>query len=188
MSSISKLLFTPLDPRQTIPAGALIDGLSALGWLALPFTSGPENSFFVGDNFFKYITFVGCSPAMRLEPAEAGDLNFCFIRLNTELTEPEYRGHHERFVPRCPECRRGLSDWQAQLANWQKDHQATFACPHCAAALSMPNIHWREKAAIGSCFIEVYSVYPHEGIPTPSFMTHLKNITGVDWKYFFEPG
>lgn len=188
MSSISKLIFTPNSYQKIIPGEELIEGLTALGWLGAPFLQGPANSFFVGDAFFTYITFMGCAPAMRLEPAAEGDENFCFIHLNTALAEPIFRGHHERFVPRCTQCRHGLGEWQTQLAAWQADHQVTFACPHCAAVLSIPDINWREKAAIGSTFIEVYSVYPHEGIPTPSFMSHLKNITGVDWKYFFEPG
>lgn len=188
MPSISKLIFTPVDYRQTVSDTVLADGLQSLAWLGNPFVAGPANSFFVGEAFFKYITFMGCAPAMRLEPETADDRNFCFIHLNTHLSQPRFRGHHERFVPRCPECRRGLSDWPSHLKNWEADHSAHFVCPHCGVQLSMPGLNWREKAAIGCSFIEVYSVYPHEGIPTPSFLTHLKSISGVDWKYFFEPG
>lgn len=187
MSAISKLIFTPEDYRQTVPRQVLEEGLHALAWLGQPFAAGPAESFFIGEDFFKFITFMGCAPAMRVEPEADGDLNFCFIRLNTEVEQLQFRGHHERFVPRCPACRHGLADWQSELQHWQADHGAHFTCPHCAAELSIPRLNWREKAGIGSCFIEVYSVYPHEGIPTPSFLRHLESISGVAWKYFFEP-
>ncbi|MFO7603559.1 MAG: phage terminase large subunit family protein [Gammaproteobacteria bacterium] len=188
MSPIAKLIFTPEDFRQTVAGNCLIEGLTQLGWLGADFVEGPAQSFFVGEGFFKYITFMGCAPALRLEPATPTDRNFCFIRLNTALDAPVFRGHQERFVPRCRSCRHGLPDWRAQLLRWQSDPQARFACPHCAAELTLPTLHWREKAAIGRCFIEVYSVYPHEGIPTPAFLTELRRITDVDWNYFFEPG
>lgn len=188
MPAISKLLFTPQDHQQSFPARTIIDGLTALVWLGRPFTQGPAQSFFVGETFFSYITFMGCAPSLRLEPQAEGDLNFCFVHINTELAEPQYRGHQEKFVPRCPECRHGLTQWQEQLAHWRVDDRSRFSCPHCPAQLSMPALNWREKAAIGRCFVEVYSVYPHEGIPTSSFLSHLKTITGVDWKYFYEPG
>ena len=188
MAAISKLIFTPVEHRDTVSTAILTDGLSHLAWLGQPFVKGPADSFFIGDDFFKYITFMGCAPAMRVEPQGDDDRNFCFIHLNTELEQPMFRGHHERFVPRCPQCRHGLPDWQDELTRWQTDHYAVFSCTHCGAELTIPNLNWREKAAIGRCFIEVYSVYPHEGIPTPTFLTHLKSITGVEWKYFFEPG
>jgi len=188
MATISKLIFTPENHRQVISRRTLVSGLTALNWLGELFTTGQQNSFFVGDDFFKYITFMGCAPAMRLEPENDSDLNFCFIHLNTELPQPQFRGHQERFVPRCPECRHGLTDWQKELSSWQINDKTIFSCSHCEAEISIPHLNWREKAAIGSCFIEVYSVYPHEGIPTTSFMAHLKSISGFDWKYFFEPG
>jgi len=187
MSNISKLLFTPTDHEQDFPANLLIEGLRTLAWLGEAFPNGPANSFLIGTDFFKYITFLGCAPAMQREPPREGDLNFCFIHINTGLPKPLFRGHEARFVPRCPECRLGLSDWQTELADWQADHQATFSCPHCAASLTVPQVNWREKAALGRCFIEVYSVYPHEGIPTPAFLSHLSRISGVEWKYFYEP-
>ena len=187
MSSTSKLLFTPIDAQQTVPAEKLIHGLTDIAWLGAPYRGAPANSYLVGDEFFRYITFMGCSPAMRLEPAYEGDLDFCFIRLDTQLTAPVFRGHRQRFVPRCPHCRHGLAHWLDELQRWQADHDQRFSCPECGADLSLPQLQWREKAAIGSCFIEVYSVYPHEGIPTTGFMAQLKSITDIDWKYFFEP-
>ena len=187
MARISKLLFTPVDHELDFPANLLIESLRSLAWLGEVFPQGPASSFFIGADFFKYITFMGCAPAMRLEPQTENDLNFCFIHINTGQNEPLFRGHEAQFVPRCPACRHGLSDWQAELTRWQADHHATFSCPHCSAQLSIPQVNWREKAALGRCFIEVYSVYPHEGIPTPAFLSHLKTITGVEWKYFYEP-
>lgn len=187
MPDISKLIFTPVDHDQDISAKLLVDGLNSISWLGEVFLPGPESSFYTGADFFKFVTFMGCAPALQLEPRAEGDLNFCFIRINCGQAVPTFRGHQERFLPRCPECRHGLKEWQTELARWQGDHAATFACPHCGASLSMPTINWREKAALGRCFIEVYSVYPHEGIPTPAFLAQLQSISGVEWKYFYEP-
>lgn len=188
MTSISKLIFTPQNFQAIVPTEILVTGLKKLNWLGPDFTDGPADSFFVGEDFFKHITFMGCAPAMCLEPAEKGDLNFCFIHIETNLISLQFRGHRERFVPRCPECRQGLTEWQVQLSRWQQDASAHFSCPQCATDLNIPTLNWKEKASVGSYFIEVYSVYPHEGIPTPAFMTQLSQITGLEWKYFYEPG
>ena len=99
MPAISKLLFTPADSQQSCTAQLLIDGLTDLAWLGKPFAQGPAQSFFIGENFFRYITFMGCAPSMRLEPQSDGDINFCFIHINTELTKLVFRGHQEKFVP-----------------------------------------------------------------------------------------
>ena len=145
-----------------------------------------QNRFLVGERFFQYITFTGCSPSMELTPPTDGSLDFCHIHFSGITPESRFRSASQNVFAHCPQCRKRISNWEQAVSSWSKDSSAVnFNCDKCAEQVSLTQLGWRHTAGFARLFIDIYSIYPQEGIPTDQFLSLLETETGAQWDYFF---
>lgn len=171
----ASLVIYPTDPNWT-PDGpeALIKVLQETG---LAGKSLNKNKFLVGENFLDHISFMGCSPSIKLEN-ENNDDKFTFIQVTTTPDISALIGQHS-FAPHCPQCKKPEKNWRALL----KDNQ--IQCSNCQTSSEAWHYNWRKSAGFGRCFIEITDIYPKEAIPQVSLLDALEKSFGVPWAYFF---
>lgn len=171
------LVIYPTDPNW-IPDNpeSLIKVLQEAG-LAGESLNKNKNSFLVGENFLDHISFMGCSPNIKLEN-ENDDGKFTFIRTTTTETITALTGKHS-FAPHCPHCKKPEKNWRELL----KDNQ--LACSHCQTNSDAWLYNWRKSAGFARCFIEITDIYPKEAIPQTLLLELLERSSGVTWAYFF---
>ena len=162
--------WTPENPE------ALINFLQESG-LAGEVFNKDESSFLVGEKFLDYISFMGCSPNIKLEN-ENGDGKFTFVRITTTESITALTGKHS-FAPHCPQCKKPEKNWRELL----KDNQLT--CNNCQKTSDAWLYNWRKSAGFARCFIEITDIYPKEAIPQFSLLESLEKEFGASWGYFF---
>ncbi len=162
--------WTPDNPE------ALIQALQEVG-LAGESLNKTENSFLVGEKFLDHISFMGCSPNIKLEN-ENDDGKFTFIRITTTASITALTGKHS-FAPHCPQCKKPEKNWQELL----QDNQ--LECSNCQQTSDAWQYNWRKSAGFARCFIEITDIYPKEAIPQPSLLDSLEKSFQVPWAYFF---
>ena len=100
-----------------------------------------QNRFLVGERFFQYITFTGCSPSMELTPPTDGSLDFCHIHFSEITPESRFRSASQNVFARCPQCRKRISNWEQAASLWLKDSSAVnFNCDKCAEPISLTQL------------------------------------------------
>ncbi len=145
-----------------------------------------QQAFLVGEQFLQLLTFMGCSPNINLAPQHEGDRDFCHIVLSSVSVQPRFRSHERDVFARCPECGRRDTGWRAQIERWQADASLNeYVCPHCGKSLSLYDLRWRQMAGFGRVFIDVFSIFPQEGIPTSNLLSLLEKGSARSWTYFF---
>jgi hypothetical protein len=165
---------------------ALIARLREVEFLDKPLNNKHQNRFLVGERFLQNITFMGCSPAVELSPPTDGSLDFCHIHFREIYPEPRFRSASQNVFARCPQCRKRISNWEQAVSLWSKDSFAVnINCDKCAEQVSLYQLGWRHTAGFARMFIDIYSIYPQEGIPTDQFLSLLETQTGAQWGYFF---
>ena len=136
-----------------------------------------ENSFLVGEKFLDQISFMGCSPNVKLDD-ENSDGKFTFIRLTSSPEINALIGKHS-FAPHCPHCKKPEKNWGERL---QKNQ---IACSNCQMTSDVWKYNWRKSAGFGRCFIEITDIFPKEAIPQSSLLDALEKQFGPSWSYFF---
>jgi len=162
-------------------------GKASINPAASSLNSGIQpQTFLVGEKFLQLLTFMGCSPNINLAPTDEADQDFCHIALSSIYTHPQFRSHERDVFARCPECGRREQHWQTALECWQADNSRTnYTCSHCAKNMSLYDLRWRQAAGFGRFFIDVFSIFPQEGIPTDKLLAALETISAQPWGYFF---
>jgi len=142
--------------------------------------------FLVGEQFLQLLSFMGCSPNINLAPTDEADRDFCHVALSSVYPQSQFRAHERDVFARCPECGRRDTNWKIQIERWQVDNSLNnYVCPHCNKGLSLYDLRWRQLAGFGRVFIDVFSIFPQEGIPTDKLLSHLEKVSGQSWTYFF---
>jgi len=145
-----------------------------------------QNRFLVGEQFLQYMTFMGCSPAVELTPPTDGSLDFCHIHFSEIAPETQFRCASQNVFACCPQCRKRISKWSQAVSKWSNDSSAiNFNCDKCAEQVSLYQLGWRHTAGFARMFIDIYSIYPQEVIPTDQFFSLLETQTAAQWDYFF---
>ncbi|MCW9023391.1 MAG: phage terminase large subunit family protein [Gammaproteobacteria bacterium] len=150
------------------------------------YTVDEPGRYFIGDSFLQMITFMGCSPHIELEPLEQGGLDFCHVAFSEISSLAQFR-HHERDVfARCPECGRRDQTWHDFINAWEQAPETTqYHCTKCETVSAAEDIRWRNSAGFACMFIDIYSVFPNEGVPTQQLLSLLKRVSGEEWNYFY---
>ncbi|MDH5387360.1 MAG: hypothetical protein OEY06_02795 [Gammaproteobacteria bacterium] len=176
-TSNASLVIYPTNPNW-IPdkPEALIKTLQQTGLTGEPLNKN-ENSYLVGEYFLDHISFMGCSPNIKLEN-ENDDGTFTFIRITTTENITALTGKHG-FAPHCPQCKKPEKNWRVLL----KDNQ--LVCSHCQQISDAWLYNWRKSAGFGRCFIEITDIYPKEAIPQSSVLELLEKRFQIPWSYFF---
>jgi len=179
-----------LHPRRSDFALTSWDGLIAhlreTEILDKPINEQHRNGFSVGEQFLHCVAFMGCSPSLELTPPTNGSMDFCHIQFSEIYPETRFRRASQNVFARCPQCRKRISNWRHAISIWSNDSAAVyFNCDKCAEQVTLYQLGWRHTAGFGRIFIDVYSIYPQEGIPTDQFLLLLEAQTGTQWDYFF---
>jgi hypothetical protein len=185
-----KLLLHPADPgTAAVPEDRLVQELQAVGLIGE--RKFLENAAFfpVGEHFLQLVTFLGCSPAIELDPPDdpqelesasaAGRFCHIFIDSGEQL---RFRGDSQTRAPRCPCCHSPEPEWQAGLQSWQAgNHEAAWTCRNCGYRGHVSDLVFRKTAGFSRTFLEIRGVYPAEAVPGPALLNTLAALTGNEW-------
>jgi hypothetical protein len=180
--SNGSLTLHPKDPN-TSPATAaeLVRLLDSIGLLGAPLD--PGNAVFrVGDRFLQLISFLGCSPYLRLEPPEDGSDNFCHILVRGPFDRPRLLYGEGTRAPRCPACGAALTGWRAQAGS------QVIGCSACGAKHPPDRITWGKHAGHGRLFVEIRNIFPGEAVPVDELLSRLGELDCGEWGYFYLQG
>lgn len=142
-----------------------------------------DNHYLAGADFFKHITFAGCSPHLQLAMPEEGGWDFCHIRLHADLLPTPLQIAPMRGRPRCASCGANLPHWKQQLSVWTEDSSQQYRCEHCGQLSAVAELNWRGYGVGARCRIEILQVYPGEAMPGDSLMRQLADATGKCWRH-----
>jgi hypothetical protein len=192
----------PVNKLILLPDGALVGVddcralaacLQGIGLIGEPRTSGSGLFYPAGEQFLQLVSFLGCSPAIELEPpgdgasleqAMASD-RFCHVVLDCEPTVRFRADPHTR-PPRCPQCGHPETDWQAHIRRWQDEPaKSHWSCAACGHRGELTDWVFRKTAGFGRVFVEIRGIYPAEAVPGEALLAALSALTGGAWRYMY---
>ena len=168
------------DPQGVIATDHLITQLQSIGLLGESLTA-PQTGWQVGEAFLQLLTFMGCSPHIRLAPASPTDQDFCHLTLH-HYAQPQLLTNPLARVCRCANCGKPMA------TNWQAlDLQASlWECPFCAHRHNdLHSLRWRNDAGYARQFVEIHNIYPGEAQPVDALLERLASLGDVPWRYFY---
>ena len=180
-----QLILHPNDPAHSAAPPAVLKALADIGFIGDAFGEPGEQRYRVGERFLQLITFMGCSPHIELEPPSEDSLNFCHIRIHGPLNQPLILWGRNTTAPRCPRCRKRITEWRRRIGEWERLAEAPFPCPHCHETIAPIHLDWRRQAGAGRIFVAVQQVFPGEAVPVPELMDTLGRVSGEAWGYFY---
>jgi DNA-directed RNA polymerase subunit RPC12/RpoP len=162
---------------------SLITRLSDIELISQPIKNRPDdkNSFYVGNKYLAYITYMGCSPAIKFEEDE-NSAQFCHIKIHQYDTAKLIVNQTQKRAPHCPRCHQAVTKWQDSKTD------TTIRCDHCKTTSSIEDFDWRKMAGTARLFIEVTDIFPKEAIPQPALLEKLAELTDTKWTYFYSCG
>lgn len=175
-----RLVLTPVDPYflPQDPA-AILDRLRQLGLVDGALTE-TEGHYLLGTRFMQLVTFMGCSPFIRLEPGEPEE-PFCHLIVKEPTAEPKLLTGNNTRPPRCAACRKRLDDWRERLAG------RLVTCPHCGHQQDPATYDFRQTAGWGRLFLFIENIFPQEAIPSPELLDGLATASGGEpWHHFYQ--
>ncbi len=187
ISQLHRLILLPSDIDYAPPSWKPItEALQTAQFIGDSWGHENGQRYLTGDQFLSFITFMGCSPYIVFDPPSDGSLDFCHIQLSPIYTATQFRGASHNVFARCPQCRKRINNWEPAIAKWRTNSAATaFHCDKCHAENPLYQLGWRHTAGFARMFMDVYSIYPHEGVPTDSLFALLENVSGTPWHYFY---
>lgn len=138
--------------------------LDTLGFTGERISSQSINRYKVGDKFLSYLTFMGCSPDIELEPQD--EKPYCYIEIE-QTEEPRYIAGINLKPAKCPHCKSTIKQ---------------VTCLNCRKTIDHEKLNWRKTAFYASCWITVGNIYELEAIPNDNLLITLEKETGVKWK------
>jgi hypothetical protein len=180
-----RLVLTPKSP-YLLPddLAALLARLSKIGLIDTPLESG--QGYRLGERFMQLVTFMGCSPFIRLEPNASGE-PFCHLLIDGPHPRPKLLFGQNTRPPRCPACRKPLREWRTNLETWLgKADRWQASCPLCGHHQDPVTYDFRHSAGCGRLLLCVENIFPQEAIPSPELLNTLKcTSSGTLWHYFY---
>lgn len=180
-----KLVFHAKDPEYVpdnltdIIMALQEAGFIAEKWLSPDSVSGER--YLIGDSFLSLVTFMGCAPAIELEPItdEPESTEFCHIELDQIKNVVEFVPGNEHVISRCPHCRQRHADWKVIPEN------LLHSCDKCKVESHLSEYDWKNTAGCGRFFINLHGIYPQEALPTSNLLQTLEKISETAWTYFY---
>ncbi len=180
-----KLVFVAKDPEY-IPSSLpdIVSALQQAGFLGKKWQSPASVSgerYLIGDSFLSLVTFLGCAPAIELEPVaeQPGSTDFCHIEIEKIRTTVEFIRGNDFLISRCPHCRQ-------RHANWETIPETLlYSCDKCNIESHLSEYDWKNTAGCGRFFISLHGIYPQEAIPTSHLLQVLEKISDTAWTYFY---
>lgn len=180
-----KLVFVAKNPEYIpINIPELIVSLQAGGFIGGKWHS-PESvsgeRYLIGGFFLSLVTFMGCAPAIELEPIEEkpDSTDFCHVEIENIKPTVEFICGNEHLVSRCPHCRQRHANWEVI------PEDLIHACDKCKVKTHLSEYDWKNTAGCGRFFISLNGIYPQEAIPTSHLLEMLGKATDTKWSYFY---
>jgi len=126
-----------------------------------------KKRYATGDEFLSFLTFMGCSPNIELEPQN--EKPFCYIEIDS-FNKPLFITGKNTKYPNCPHCKKQLK---------------ALNCLQCNKQISLNKLNWRKSAFIASSWICFGNIYELEAIPNDELLRILEQETGLKWKYAY---
>ena len=182
----AQLILHVRDPAYVPESVAQIEKiLREVGLIGKPWGDASEQRYLIGERFLQLVTFLGCAPAIELEPPTNGDTEFCHLGISQFYSSARFMADSQGVLPRCPHCRKRIADWQSIIRYWQDNAAYQTQCPACHRDMAPSEIDWRQSAGFGRFFISIFNIYPREAIPTEALLNTLKKFTNQSWDYFY---
>ena len=180
-----KLVFVAKSPEY-IPENIsdIVHALQHVGFLGEKWQS-PESvngdRYLIGDSFLSLVTFMGCAPAIELEPSteKPDSTEFCHVEIEPIKSDVEFIRGSDHLISRCPHCRQRHADWASIPENLFYD------CDKCKVETHLSEYDWKNGAGCGRFFISLHGIYPQEAIPTSHLLQILEKISDTAWTYFY---
>ena len=193
--AVHKLVLYPahLD-LPAVDTATLVTTLQAAGLLAAPACQDPANGYRAGEHFLQLVSFLGCSPAVELEPpldpAECERVcasgKLCHIRIPPQQDRIRFRADNRLPTPRCPHCRKAEERWPELLGRWRADPRETgWECRVCGYHGRLFELNFRQRGAFGRSFVDIWGIHPAEAVPDESLLSTLAELSGCEWKYLY---
>jgi len=183
-----RLVFTPADPYCVPPdIPAILARLRRIEFCAEALEEMPGQHYLLGARFMQLVSFMGCSPFIRLQPSE-DDQPFCHLVVDGPHAEPIFLHGRNTTPPSCEQCRKRIPDWQQLIERWRRQPEGFLAgCPHCGHRQNPLSYNWRQSAGFGRLFLYVENIFPNEAIPSPELLRNLEEGEHdcMPWSYFY---
>jgi Zn ribbon nucleic-acid-binding protein len=193
--TVHKLVLYPAHVDcPAVETAALVTALQTIGLVAAPVCHDHANGYRAGDQFLQLVTFLGCSPAIELEPPADPDEcaracasgSLCHIRFWPAQDRIRFRADSRLPAPRCPQCRKVENRWPELIERWRADARATqWECRECGYHGRLFDLNFRQRGAFGHSFIDIRGIHPAEAVPGETLLTTLGELSGCDWRYMY---
>jgi hypothetical protein len=193
--AVHKLVLYPAQvDHPAVGNTALVTALQAIGLVAAPVCHDPAGGYRAGEHFLQLVSFLGCSPAIELEPPlDPGECEractsgkLCHIRFPSRENSIRFRSDDRLPAPRCPHCRTADERWPELLARWCADPRETgWVCRECGHHGRLFDLNFRQRGAFGRSFIDIWGIHPAEAVPDESLLSTLGELSGGDWNYLY---
>ena len=180
-----QLVFHAKNPEYIpISIPEIIKSLQTVGFMGGKWetsASDLDGRYLIGDSFLSMVTFMGCAPAIELEPLEnePESTEFCHIEIQDINSNVEFVRGSEHIISRCPHCRQRHADWKVIPEN------LSYTCDKCKVDSHLSEYDWKNTAGTGRFFISLHGIYPQEALPTESLLQTLEKISETEWTYFY---
>jgi len=153
---------------------------------------GKKDHYIVGQRFFEHISFLGCSPSLKLEPPSpeqhGADAEFCHVGVDCS-DELKFLGGNNVRSPQCPQCKAVDDDWQSLIPFWKKAPEVfTRQCAGCGATKPLHMFNWRRTAGFAAMSVHIWGVHQSEAVPNEGLLKDLEGLTRCPWEYFYLTG
>ena len=179
------LVICPADPHWVPPDDDSLEQLlQSIELIGKPYDG--EMKYLTGEHFLDLIAFMGCSPAIQIEPDDDSQ-PFCYLRLLCGAKSVEFHSGDQTSTPRCPHCRAPVNNWESKINTWlEHGARAAWSCGACQHKAEPWQYNWRKSAGFGRCFIEINNIFPKEAKPQQHLLDTLNSHYGVGWHYFYQ--
>ena len=190
-----KLVLYPAHIDQSaVDTATLVATLRGIGLLAAPTCHDPASGYRAGKHFLQLVSFLGCSPAVELEPppdpvecahaCASGKL--CHIRIPPQENRIRFRADNRLPAPRCPHCRKAEEHWPQLLERWRANPGRTeWECRICGHHGRLFELNFRQRGAFARSFVDIWGIHPAEAVPDHALLATLGELSGGHWNYLY---
>lgn len=177
-----KLVLHPAAATTELPPDVLAATLRELGLIGAAFPLDGRTHYRTGPGFLDHISFLGCAPAIELEPpaaeadaaARAGQ--FCHVQLPDAGTPPRLRLRPD-LRPRCRTCRCDIDPALIAIP--------AAACPGCGTGIDPDRLNWRQAGGYAAQFLDIWGIHTAEAVPGDRLLDRLGGLSGCAWGFFY---
>ena len=184
-----KLLLHPQATGFRASTERIATALREIGLVDTPRMLGDGVFYSTGPAFLQLVTFLGCSPAIELDPPQdparvseaSASGTFCHVFVDSH-DQPRFRHDPHTPAPACPSCHRPLAGWPGLCAQARDNPLTTvWTCTACGRQGEFAALRLRRSAAIARCWVEIRGVHPAEAVPSAQFLQTLHELGGGPW-------